>query len=121
VTEERRVRVLVVEDEALVAMLIEDMLVELGHHVVGPAGHLEAALPLAREAEIDVAILDVNLGRDRSYPVADLLRERRIPFVFATGYGSAGLAEAYRDLTITLKKPFNASAVRAALRQALAA
>ncbi|MDP8916774.1 MAG: response regulator [Pseudomonadota bacterium] len=109
-------RVLVVEDEAMVAMLVEDILLDLGHVVVGPAMRLDEAVPLARQGEFDIAILDVNLGTARSYPVADLLRDQGIPFVFATGYGSAGLEDAYRGLTLTLKKPFGAEDVRRAFQ-----
>jgi CheY-like chemotaxis protein len=116
---ERGRRVLVVEDEAMVAMLVEDMLTELGHSVVGPAMRLDQALPLAREAEFDFAILDVNLGGQLSFPVADVLRARGIPFIFATGYGRNGVEEAYRD-TITLMKPFERSDVQRAFAHTLA-
>lgn len=98
-------RVLIVEDEMLVAMLLEDMLVEMGFEVVGPALRLQRALEIAREESFDFAILDVNLATERSYPVADVLRERGIPFIFATGYGSPGLDGSYRD-AVTLQKPF---------------
>lgn len=98
-------RVLVVEDEMLVAMMIEDMLISLGHHVLGPAMHLSDALELAESEALDFAVLDVNLGRDqRSYPIATRLRERGIPFVFITGYGAAGLVDEFRGVT-TLRKP----------------
>jgi CheY-like chemotaxis protein len=101
----KRRRVLVVEDEMLIAMMIEDMLLDFGYQVLGPAMHLSAALNLAEAERIDVAVLDVNLGREeRSYPVAKRLRERGIPFIFITGYGNAGLAEEFRDVT-TLHKP----------------
>ena len=89
----------------MVAMLVEDMLTDLGHEVVGPAMRLEQAMPLAREAEIDFAVLDINLEGEPSFPVADILTARGIPFVFATGYGSKGLNDAYRG-AVTLKKPF---------------
>jgi CheY-like chemotaxis protein len=117
--DERGRRVLVVEDEAIVAMLVEDMLTELGHSVVGPAMRLDQALPLAREAEFDFAILDVNLGGQLSFPVADVLRARGIPFIFATGYGRTGVEDAYRD-TITLMKPFERSDVERAFARTLA-
>jgi len=97
-------RVLLVEDEMLIAMDIEDMLVELGFDVVGPAPRLHTALKLAREAPIDLAVLDVNLAGERSFPVADVLRARGIPFLFATGYGPAGLTGDYAS-EITLQKP----------------
>jgi len=83
-------RILVVEDEAMVAMLIEDMLNDLGCDVVGPAMRIEHALQLAETAALDAAILDINLGGVRSDPVANILDRRRVPTLFATGYGQAG-------------------------------
>ncbi len=113
---ERRLRFLIVEDEMLVAMNIEDMLLELGHEVAGIAGRLGPALALAAEASFDAAILDVNLAGDRSFPVADLLRERGLPFFFATGYGLGGIDEPYRG-EVVLQKPFR----RRDLAEAIAA
>jgi CheY-like chemotaxis protein len=98
-------RVLVVEDEMMVSMLIEDMLSDLGCAVVGPASRLDEALQLAREAELDCAVLDVNLGGQPIFPLADLLREMGAPFAFATGYGDAGLREVDRGSPV-LQKPF---------------
>lgn len=112
---ERLLRVLVVEDEMLVAMNIEDMLLDLGHEVAGLASRLESALILARESAFDVGMLDVNLAGQASFPVADVLRERGIPFLFATGYGVQGIAEAYRSATV-LQKPFRERDLEAALR-----
>lgn len=89
----------------LVAMNIEDMLLELGHEVAGLASRLGPALALARESRFDAAMLDVNLAGEPSFPVADLLIERGIPFLFATGYGRQGMDERYRDLPM-LQKPF---------------
>ena len=111
---ERRLRILVVEDEMLVAMNIEDMLLELGHEVAGLANRLGPALALATEGRFDAAMLDVNLAGEPSFPVADLLAERGIPFLFATGYGRAGIEERFRDRPI-LQKPFRASELAAAL------
>ena len=105
---ERRLRILIVEDEMLVAMNIEDMLLELGHEVAGIASRLEPALALARDGAFDVAMLDVNLAGERSFAVADLLIERGIPFLFATGYGLGGIDEKYRD-RVVLQKPFRAA------------
>jgi CheY-like chemotaxis protein len=102
---ERRLRILVVEDEILVAMNIEDMLLELGHEVAGIASRLGPALALAREAAFDAAMLDVNLAGESSFPVADLLAERGLPFLFATGYGLQGIEERYRSYPV-LQKPF---------------
>ncbi|THD83312.1 MAG: response regulator [Phenylobacterium sp.] len=98
-------RVLVVEDEMMVSMLIEDMLEELGCLVVGPASRLDEAMELAKDAEMDCAVLDVNLGGQPIFPLADVLRERGLPFAFATGYGDAGLREVDKG-TPVLQKPF---------------
>jgi CheY-like chemotaxis protein len=98
-------RVLVVEDEMMVSMLIEDMLTDLGCTVVGPASRLDEALELAERGGIDCAVLDVNLGGQPIFPVADLLRQKGAPFAFATGYGDAGLREADRGSPV-LQKPF---------------
>lgn len=112
---ERPLRILVVEDEMLVAMNIEDMLHELGHFVVGIAARLGPALALAGEADLDAAMLDVNLAGERSFPVADLLAARGIPFLFATGYGRRGIEERFSDAPV-LQKPFRAADLSAALR-----
>jgi CheY-like chemotaxis protein len=98
-------RVLVVEDEMMVSMLIEDMLSDLGCIVVGPAARLDEAIELARTSELDCAVLDVNLGGQPIYPLADILREAGRPFAFATGYGDAGVREVDRG-TPVLQKPF---------------
>ena len=89
----------------LVAMNIEDMLLDLGHDVAGLASRLEPALSLAREADFDLAMLDVNLAGEQSFPVAQVLVERGIPFLFATGYGVKGIIEQYRAYPV-LQKPF---------------
>jgi len=112
-------RVLLVEDEAMIAMLLEDMLGDLGCQVVGPAYALAPALELAEsEAPIDVAILDVNLAGRPVYAVADVLRARQVPMVFSTGYGEKGLREVDRDVPV-LGKPFRAHDLAEALRAAL--
>ena len=104
-TELAGLRVLVVEDEMMVSMLIEDMLSDLGCTVVGPAARLDEAMELARASDIDCAVLDVNLAGQPIYPLADLLRELGRPFAFATGYGDAGVREVDRG-TPVLQKPF---------------
>ena len=87
-------KVLVVEDEMMIAMLVEDMLDELGCTVVGPAHALAPALDLASSAtEIDAALLDINLGGQPVFAIADALRARGVPMIFSTGYGEAGLRE----------------------------
>ena len=99
----------------LVAMNIEDMLLDLGHEVAGLASRLEPALSLAREGNFDLAMLDVNLAGQASFPVADALRERGIPYLFATGYGVQGISEEYRSAPV-LQKPFRARDLEEALR-----
>ncbi len=113
------VRVLLVEDETLVAMLLEDMIADLGGAVVGAASRVGRALDLVRElgSEIDLAVLDVNLGGEEVFPVAAALAEAGVPFAFSTGYGSAGLPEGWRNRP-TLQKPFTQSQVESVLRQA---
>jgi CheY-like chemotaxis protein len=101
----------------LVAMNIEDMLLDLGHEVAGLASRLEPALSLAREADFDFAMLDVNLAGQASFPVAAILVERNIPFLFATGYGVKGIAEEYRGHPV-LQKPFRSADLHAALEAA---
>ncbi|HET9902289.1 MAG TPA: response regulator [Xanthobacteraceae bacterium] len=98
-------RILVVEDEILISMLLEDMLTDLGYEVAGTASRVEEALALARSAQIHAAILDVNLNGQEVFPVADVLAGRSIPFVFATGYGERALPAAYQERP-TLQKPF---------------
>lgn len=106
-------RILIVEDEPIVAMCLEDMLQGLGCLIVGPAARLSEGLALATDEQVDAAILDVNLGKDRSYPIADLLRARSIPFVFATGYGRTDYAMA-PDAGL-LEKPYTVDQVRSVL------
>ncbi|MDO8902119.1 MAG: response regulator [Phenylobacterium sp.] len=101
-------RVLVVEDEMMVSMLIEDMLSDLGCKVVGPASRLEEAITLVGSSELDCAVLDVNLGGQPIFPLADILREKGAPFAFATGYGDAGLRDVDKG-TPVLQKPFRES------------
>lgn len=97
-------RILLVEDESLVAALAEDMLLDAGCEVL-LAMRLDEAMLLANDDDVELGILDVNLGAERSYPVADLLRARGTPFIFATGYGRAGLNGAYQDVPV-LQKPY---------------
>jgi CheY-like chemotaxis protein len=103
----------------LVAMNIEDMLLDLGHEVAGLASRLEPAVSLAREGEFDLAMLDVNLAGQTSFPVAEILAGRGIPFLFATGYGIKGIAEEYRAYPV-LQKPFRAQDLEQVLREAIA-
>jgi CheY-like chemotaxis protein len=111
-------RILVVEDELMIRMLLEDMLGELGHTVTAEAARIEEALDAAKNADFDIAILDVNLNGQPISPVADALVARGMPFVFATGYGERGLPEPYRDRP-TLKKPFQMDGLKQMLQTAL--
>ena len=98
-------RALVVEDEGAVALLIEDMLVDLGCEISGSAAELGKACELARTTDVDFAILDLNLNGASSIPVAIILSERHIPFVFSTGYGAAGVPQGFVLIPV-LSKPF---------------
>ncbi len=90
--------VLLVEDEVMIRMMVADMLEELGYTVAGEAGEINEAIRLAQTIYYDLAILDVNVNGKVISPVADLIKARNRPFIFATGYGSSGLPEEYRDL-----------------------
>jgi CheY-like chemotaxis protein len=98
-------RVLLVEDEGLIRMLASDMLEELGHTVIGEASNLDEALALARVADFDVAILDINLNGHCIDPVAKAVCARKIPFLFASGYGDASLPAEFSNRPM-LQKPF---------------
>lgn len=108
-------RVLIVEDEPLIAMMIEDFLEALDRELAGSADNIADALAMVAHGGIDAAILDVNLrGGEQSWPVADALAAMGIPFVLATGGGGDSIAEAHRDRPV-LSKPFTMDAVEKAL------
>jgi CheY-like chemotaxis protein len=111
-------RILVVDDEPLITAMMEEWLSELGHVVVGPAHNLKAALELA-ESDVDAAIVDVSLGKDNSYPLADALIARGLPFALATGHGLDGVAPQYRNQP-TLGKPFEFATFRGAIDRLMA-
>jgi DNA-binding response OmpR family regulator len=111
-------RVMLVEDEDLIAMMVEEFLNDLGCEVTGTAARLEDALAMARTLEADVAVLDVNLNGTLSYPVAELLQTRGIAFLFATGYGVTGLPGTLAG-TPVLSKPFTAKQLGDALCSAV--
>ena len=115
-------RILVVEDEALIAMQLEDFLTALGHSVEAIATRMDRAVLLATDIDIDIdfAILDVNVAGTQSFPVADILRHRGISFMFATGYGTAGLVAGYRD-EVTLRKPYGPQELELAMARAFRA
>ena len=97
--------VFLVEDEVMIRMMVADMLEELGYRVAAEAGEIAEAIRLAQSTEFDIAILDVNVNGKVISPVAQLIKARNRPFIFATGYGSSGLPEEYRDRP-ALQKPF---------------
>ena len=97
--------VFLVEDEVMIRMMVADMLEELGYSIAAEAGDISEAIRLAQSTDFDLAILDVNVNGKVISPVADLIQARNLPFIFATGYGSSGLPEEYRDRP-SLQKPF---------------
>ena len=111
-------RILLVEDEAVIAFAVEDMLLDLGFEVVGPAFRLEDAIDLAASATMDAAILDVNLNDQRSYAVADELKRRGVPFLFATGYADGGVEWNGAEVTV-IAKPYRQDQIAAALMRLL--
>jgi CheY-like chemotaxis protein len=113
-------RVLVVEDEAAISMLLEDMLLDFGCTVVGPAARLSTALEMAQVENFEVAILDVNVAGEPIYPVAEAIVKRNLPIVFSTGYGGAGIREPFRDRPV-VQKPFSQADLKRTLLAAVAA
>ena len=111
-------RVLVVEDEMMVAWMLEDLLAELGFVIVGPAASVNQALTMIETEAIDVAVLDVNLNGEMSYPIADALAARDVPFVFVTGYDKDRMLDGYRCFP-ALQKPFRRSELSDALAKLL--
>jgi CheY-like chemotaxis protein len=99
----RGLRVLIVEDEYFLAQDLADRFQNLGAEVLGPAGTIAEALRLSKRSDIDGAVLDVNIRGERVYPVADLLRQKHIPFVFASGYGAELEPDAYSDIPRCIK------------------
>jgi len=110
-------RVLVVEDEPIVAMCLEDMLVELGCQVVGPAATLADGLARAQDTSLDLAVLDINLGGATSYPIAQLLSARAVPIVFASGYGRADAPDSVQAELVS--KPYTRCDIESALARAM--
>lgn len=98
-------------------MMLEDMLIELGHEVAATAGRLDRALKLVAEISFDLAIVDVNLNGEVTYPLATLLKDRGIPFVFSTGYGTSGIKEEWRGVPL-IQKPFETRVLADAIAQA---
>ena len=112
-------RVLVVEDEGPVAILIEEMLTELGCEVAASAARLADASQKAASIEVDLAILDVNLGGQPVFPVAEILQRRAVPLVFSTGYGASGIPEQFAGHHPVIGKPFSTEELARKISQAL--
>ena len=114
----RTCRVLFVEDEPAISLLIEDMLLDVGVEVVGPIATVQTALALAREETLEAAVLDINVGGAMSFPVADELLGRGIPVIFATGYDPSVVPPRLRGVPL-LQKPFSMPDFEDMLRDAL--
>ncbi len=111
-------RVLVVEDEVMVSWVLEDMLADLGCEVVGPAARVDQAVAIVEAEAIDLAVLDVNLNGEKSYPVADALTVRGVPFVFSTGYDKDGMPDDYKIFPM-MQKPYERALLAANLAKLL--
>lgn len=111
-------RIMVVEDEGLILLTIRDMLEDLGCEIAAAESRAEPAVAAIGTTAIDAALLDVNLGRETSYPIADALAARGIPFAFLTGYGSSGLRHGYEGRPV-LSKPVEDHALEVVLRMLL--
>jgi CheY-like chemotaxis protein len=111
-------RIFVVEDESVITMLLQDMFEELRCEVVSLASRFQDALDKANTLSFEVAILDVNLNGQRTFPIAEALQARGLPFIFATGYGAAAVPENFRAAPV-LQKPFRIADLERAVRTAL--
>jgi len=96
-------KVLLVEDESTVALMVEEFLSELGLHVIGPFGTVSDAMRALSETSLDAAVLDINLGNESVYPVADLLLEKKVPVAFISGYGAEDVNPRYVHLPLVQK------------------
>jgi CheY-like chemotaxis protein len=111
-------RFLLIEDEALILLNVKSMIAELGWEVAETAAKLDSALELAQSGSFDAAIVDINLEGAMTYPVADILRQRAIPFAFTTGYGRSAINHSYSEVPI-LQKPFSSDQLRAVVNRLL--
>lgn len=112
----RGLRILVVEDQAPIALQVEDMLVESECEVVGPASRVEQALKLLEEQAVDAAVLDLNIAGEMVYPVAEVMDTRGLPYVFATGCDPSDLAGPYKQKPV-LQKPFSRRTLLEAMQE----
>lgn len=109
--------ILILEDEPIIGFALEDMLINLGCSGVLVASRIDEARKFIEASDVDAAILDVNIHGERSYPIADLLADRRLPYIFATGYGDTEHPECHRQVP-TVTKPYSMEDIRAALLSA---
>jgi DNA-binding response OmpR family regulator len=112
-------RLLLVEDELMVAMALEDALAEAGLVIVGPVARVSRAVALAKEQPVDVALLDINLAGERVFPVADVLAAKGVPFLFLTGYSKTSLPSEYSSRPV-LSKPCDMRMLLAEIGRVLA-
>jgi len=112
-------RILLIEDECLIAMMVEDILTDLGCEVIGPATCIEEALTIVRTETFDAAIVDVNLNGQKSFPVADALAARGVPWIFSTGHDKKPLKDLYPN-SMVVRKPFQKADLTNALQVLLA-
>lgn len=111
-------RILIVEDEVIIALALEDMLMEIGCDVVGPAFSVSAGQKLAAREAMDAAVLDINVGGESSDSVAQTLQSRGIPFLFSTGYGLSAVPNGFED-RLVLQKPYTLETLGRALEQVI--
>jgi len=116
--DDRKSRILVVEDQAAISMLVEDLLVDSGYDVVGPASSMEQAMDITRSSAIDGAVLDIQIGDTPVYPLADLLHSIGVPFIFSTGYQGTTIPERFKGVPV-VEKPYGSEAFVGALQTAL--
>ena len=107
---------MLVEDEAMIALMMSDELTAIGCQVVGPFSTLSSALAAARSEQVDCAILDLNIGNSSTYPVADALRERSVPFAFMTGYSRSNIDPRFARIPV-LEKPIDNRVIRQTIEQ----
>ncbi len=104
-------RVMVVEDETLLALVISEYLTEIGLSIVGPFNTVIEAMSALKNSDVDAAVLDINLGKELAYPLADALQAAKVPFIFVTGYGEAGLEDRFKNIPV-LQKPIDRQTLR---------
>jgi CheY-like chemotaxis protein len=109
----------VVEDETLIRMMIVEMLEELGHTVTSEAARLDQAISLARSADFDLALLDVNLGGQMITPVAEIIELRKRPIIFSTGYAADAIPASFRERAL-IRKPFRPESLETIIKLTMA-